>query len=52
MKTLSRYAIGYSPGVYRVIYSDTREIISEHKSKREARAALKRYKAADARRDK
>jgi len=44
-----RYAIGYSPGRYRVLCTRTGVILSEHKSKREAISALKRYKAADAR---
>ena len=52
--TLSRYAITYSPklGGYAVIYRDSGELVSRHANKTGARAAFKRYKEADERRDK
>ena len=45
-----RYVIAYSPGHYSVRDSASGAVLSEHKSKAEARKAVKRYKAADARR--
>jgi hypothetical protein len=47
-----RYVIAYSPGCYSVRESLTGIVLSEHKSKGEARKAVNHYKAADARREK
>jgi len=44
------YAIAYYPGRYLVLDVRTGATLSEHKSKAEARSAIKRYKAVDVRR--
>jgi len=42
-----RYVIAYSPGKYSVVDTRDNVTISTHKSKRDAKAAIKRYKYVD-----